>query len=397
MRRFLSYLLVLFVVISCSCTQPFELQAKPLSKYPIQGILVGSIFDKNSQSSYSIIANGNTLKICDSKTRTLVMSEIKLPGQVISNYQIAYEYHIICKSKDGNLLIRYIYDNQAQKLELKKLFETQTKSSYIVSDLPGMDGDITQSEDKTILYLYVKDKLIKSIKYPKPTIWWHPNYDSLQNIGFDGQDLIFQSDNNKNGNINETRKKIKEPSPIDNAFFQPTEWYKKYIDLYDGTNLWRVETSLDYLGNANVRGPLEIKKLEKGYNQIFYPYEKGLCRVEVSETNSNILVLKHIDDKKMYPIIDFSGDWTAPTGYYLYGYKENGNYKLKCFKFFRKDDRNNYDIRFKSCDVRFLFDLPVNEDIYDSDYYHQAYDYDNVSFNIYTKNFVFVIPNATNW
>ena len=192
MRRFLSYLLVLFVVISCSCTQPFELQAKPLSKYPIQGILVGSIFDKNSQSSYSIIANGNTLKICDSKTRTLVMSEIKLPGQVISNYQIAYEYHIICKSKDGNLLIRYIYDNQAQKLELKKLFETQTKSSYIVSDLPGMDGDITQSEDKTILYLYVKDKLIKSIKYPRPTIWWHPNYDSLQNIGFDGQDLIYQ-------------------------------------------------------------------------------------------------------------------------------------------------------------------------------------------------------------
>jgi len=385
------------VVISCSCTQPFELQAKPLSKYPIQGILVGSIFDKNSQSSYSIIANGNTLKICDSKTRTLVMSEIKLPGQVISNYQIAYEYHIICKSKDGNLLIRYIYDNQAQKLELKKLFETQTKSSYIVSDLPGMDGDITQSEDKTILYLYVKDKLIKSIKYPRPTIWWHPNYDSLQNIGFDGQDLIYQSDSNKNGNINETRKKIKEPSPIDNAFFQPTGWYSEYVDLYDGINLWRVKNILINYEDPIVKGPLEIKKLEKGYNHILYPYEKGLCRVEVSETNSTILVLKHIDDKKMYPIIDFSGNWTGPTGYYLYGYKENGNYKLKCFKFYRKDDRNNNDIIFQSCDVRFLFDLPVNEDIYYSDYYHQAYDYDNVSFNIYTKNFVFVIPNATNW
>ncbi len=393
MKRCFSYLLALLVAISCGCSQTsFELNAKPVGKYPIQGIFVGSILDENSQSFYSIIAKGDMLKICDGKTRTLVISEMKLPGSVISKYQLVHECYMICRSRNGNLLVCYLYNDEIRKLELHKLFETQTQASQIIGDVSGENVIVTQSEDRTTLYLHNEKtgSLINIIKYPKPTIWWRSN------IGFDGQDLIYQT-GYKNGFFEETRKKITESSSIGNAFFQITGSYTDYIDLYDGKNLWRINTDIIYSTSSVVKGPLEIKNLEKGYNQLLYPYEKGLCMIGISEVDSNQLVLKHIDDRKMYPIDEFSlGNIWAPVGYFLYGYKkEDGNYSLKCFKFFQKDQKS-YKLHYEERDIHFVFGGP-NEDILDSDYYHPMNDFSNITFNLYTKDFTYSIPNVTNW
>ena len=400
MRRFLSCLFVLLVAICCSCSQPFKLQTKIYNTKPTNGKIIDFILDDSSQNSYSIIADGNTLKICDRKTRSLVFSELELPGAVTSNYNSVYEYYMICKSQKGNSLVCFSYDDTLRKLELHKKFEVKTQSSQIVSELPGMNGVITQSEDKTILYLYVKGKLIKSIKYPKPTIWWHPNYDHLQNIGFDGQDLIFQTDSDHDGIFYEIREKIKEPSPIDNAFFQPTGWYKQYVDLYDGKSLWRIQTKLNNLGNMYIRGPLEINNLERGINLFLYPYKNGLCMVEISKKDSSKLVLRHVDDRKMYTIAGYSGNWWPPDpgGYYLYGYEENNTYRVKCFHLFTKEIGNSDTVDFKECDVEPIYDS--RENIIDGDYYNPDNDYSSirdVSFIIFVKDGIYYIPDATNW
>ncbi|HOR46351.1 MAG TPA: hypothetical protein PLX04_00970 [Caldisericia bacterium] len=376
-----------------------KLRTTIIGKNPINGVYIEDIYDLNSHSYYSIIADGDVLKICDKKTRSLIFSELKLPGAAISSYYAEHKYYMICKSQKGNSLVCFSYDDTLRKLELHKKFEVKTQSSQIVSELPGMDGVITQSEDKTILYLYTKGKLIKSIKYSKPTIWWHPNYyDHLQNIGFDGQDLIFQTDSDHDGIFYEIREKIKEPSSIDNAFFQPTGWYERYVDLYDGINLWRIETCLNGLGNMHIKGPLEIKNLKKGFNQILYPYEKGLCRVEISKTDSSKLVLKHIDDRSMYPVVEFSRNWTIPAGYYLYGCKENDSYELKCYKFFWEDIENSdRNLAYKECDVEAV---DSREGIISGDYYNPNNDYSSsrdVSFIIFTKDGIYYIPDATNW
>jgi hypothetical protein len=401
MRRFLFYLLVLFVVISCSCSQPFKLQTKTYNAKPINRKYISNFVDRNSQSSYSIIADGNTLKICDRKTRSLVFSELELPGAVISSYRVVYDYYVICKSQNSNFLVCFSsYNDTLHKLELRKEFEVKTQSSQIIGVLSNDTTIITQSEDKTILYYYKKGNLIKNIKYPRPTIWWLSNYDGFVNIGFDGQDLIFQTDGNHDSIVDEIREKIKEPSPIDNAFFQMTRFYTEYIDLYDGKNLWRIQTQLNSLDNMNIRGPLEIENLEKGINLFLYPYKNGLCMVEINKKDSSKLVLRHVDDRKMYPITGYSGNWWPPDpgGYYLYGYEENNTCRIKCFHLFTKENGNSDTIDFKECDVEPFHDS--RENIIDGDYYNPDNDYSSirdVSFIIFVKDGIYYIPNATNW